>query len=336
MIFAILSLLGGLVFLTLGAEGLIRGAVALAQRYGLSPLLIGLTIVGFGTSTPELMASVQAAWNGNSGIAVGNVVGSNIFNILVILGLTALVRKTAIAKAAWKQSGMVMMAVTILALVTFTYFPTMPRWVGAIWISVLFAYLAWEYWLHSRPHKKGAVEAEPEVPDVKDMPIWASASLIIAGLTGLMFGANLLVEGAVTLARTWGVSDAVIGLTIVAGGTSLPELAASVMAAMKRQPELAVGNIIGSNIFNLLGILGITSVLLPTPVPSQILNFDMWIMLAAAVAFMVYARAGWRLTRAEGGLFVAAYVMYVVYLIQHAEPAGATATSLLQVMPFVG
>jgi len=336
MTFALLSLLGGLVFLTLGAEGLIRGAVALAKRYGLSPLLIGLTIVGFGTSTPELMASVQAAWAGNSGIAVGNVVGSNIFNILIILGLTALVRKTTIAKAAWRQSGMVMIAVTALALLTFTYFPTMPRWVGITWLGLLLAYVAWEYWLHTKPHKKGEVEAKPKVPNISDMPLWVSIALIGAGLIGLIFGANLLVDGAVTLARMWGVSDTVIGLTIVAGGTSLPELAASVMAAMKRQPELAVGNIIGSNIFNLLGILGITSVLLPTPVPLQILNFDMWVMLAAAVAFMVYARVGWRLTRAEGALFIAGYGLYLFYLIKHAEPAGATASSLLQAMPFVG
>jgi cation:H+ antiporter len=336
MIFTILSLIGGLVFLTLGAEGLIRGAVALAQRYGLSPLLIGITIMGFGTSTPELMASIQAAWNGNSGIAVGNVVGSNIFNILVILGFTALVRKTAIAKAAWQQSGMVMFAITVMALVTFTYLPTMPRWVGAMWVLMLATYLAWEYWLHTRPHKKGEVEAEPELPDVKNMPLWASIVLILLGLVGLMFGANLLVDGAVTMARTWGVSDAVIGLTIVAAGTSLPELAASVMAAMKKQPEMAVGNIIGSNIFNLLGILGITSMLLPTPIPNQIVNFDMWIMFGAALAFMVYARAGWRLTRAEGGLFVVAYLMYLIYLVQHAEPEGATATTLLQIMPFVG
>lgn len=335
MIFAILSLIGGLVFLTLGAEGLIRGAVALAQRFGLSPLLIGLTIVGFGTSTPELMASLQAAWAGNSGIAVGNVVGSNIFNILAILGITALVRKTPIQKAAWQQSGMVMLAVTALAVATFTYFPAMPRWVGAIWLGLLVAYVMWEYWLHSRPHKKGTVEAEHDVPDI-NMPLWASLILIGAGLIALMLGSNLLVDGAITIARAWGVSDAVIGLTIVAAGTSLPEMAASVMAALKRQPEMAVGNIIGSNIFNLLGILGLTATLLPVPVPTQILGFDMWVMLGAAVAFMVYARAGWRLTRAEGALFAIGYLMYVVYLIVHAEPAGITPTTLLQIMPFVG
>ncbi len=335
MLFITLSLIGGLVFLTLGAEGLIRGAVSLANRFGLSPLLIGLTIVGFGTSTPELVASLKAAWAGNSGIAVGNVVGSNIFNILIILGLTALVRKTMIDKAAWRQSGMVMTAVTLLALATFTFLPEMPRWVGGVWFALLFVYLGWEYRLHSRPHKKGTVEPDPQVEIIK-MPLWASIAFIVAGLIGLILGAQLLVDAAISLAQLWGVSDAVIGLTIVAAGTSLPELATSVMAALRKQPEIAVGNIIGSNIFNLLGILGLTALVLPVPIPAQIIAFDMWVMLAATLAFMLYARVGFKLTRAEGGLFVAAYGLYVVYLLQHAAPAVPAATTLLATMPFVG
>lgn len=335
MLFTILSMLGGLVFLTLGAEGLIRGAVSLAQRFGLSPLLIGLTIVGFGTSTPELVASLNAAWAGNSGIAVGNVVGSNIFNIFVILGLTALIRKMKVDKAAWRQSGMVMLLVTGLAVLTFSYIPAMPRWAGGVWVALLLVYIIWEYWLHSRPHKKGTVEPEPEVAVVK-MPLFVALGFITAGLAGLILGAQLLVDGAISLAQLWGVSDTVIGLTIVAGGTSLPELATSVMAALRKQPEIAVGNIIGSNIFNLLGILGLTALVLPTPIPASIVAFDMWVMAAAAIAFMVYARAGWKLTRAEGGLFLVAYALYTVYLIQHAAPAAPAATTLLTTMPFVG
>jgi cation:H+ antiporter len=335
MLFIILSLIGGLIFLTLGAEGLVRGAVSLAQRYGLSPLLIGLTIVALGTSTPELMASLTAAWGGNSGIAVGNVVGSNIFNILAIMGLTALVRKTKIDQAAWRQSGMVMLAATILALLGFTFFPTLPRWVGALSLGLLVAYIVWEYWLHARPHNKTATPPTPQASTL-GLPLWASVALIIAGLTGLMIGAKLLIDGAITLAQMWGVSDTVIGLTIVAAGTSLPELATSVMAALRRQPEIAVGNIIGSNIFNLLGILGLTALVLPTPIPLQITRLDMWVMLGATVAFMLYARAGWRLTRAEGGLFVAAYLLYTWYLVQYAAAPSINATTLLQQMPFVG
>ena len=333
MLFIFISLIGGLVFLTLGAEGLIRGAVGVAQRFGLSPLLIGLTIVGFGTSTPELLASLKAAWTGNSGIAVGNVVGSNIFNILMILGLTALVRKTKISHAAWRQSGMVMLAVTVLALLTFTFVPEMPRWVGGVWVALLGCYLYWEYWLHKRPHKKNEVEAIPDVEKVK-LPLAACIGLVVAGLAGLMLGANLLVDAAVSLAKMWGVSETVIGLTIVAGGTSLPELATSVMAALRKQPEIAVGNIIGSNIFNLLGILGLTALVLPVPIPAEIIAFDMWVMLAAAVAFMLCARVQWRLVRAEGALFIAAYVLYTFYLVQHA--AVAPATSMMMTMPFMG
>lgn len=335
MIFTILSMLGGLVFLTLGAEGMVRGAVSLANRYGMSALLIGLTLVGFGTSLPELVTSLQAAWNGNSGIAVGNVVGSNIFNILVILGLTALVRKTMVNKAAWRQSGMVMLAVTILAILTFTVVPEMPRWVGALWIGLLFVYLGWEYWMRSRPHKKGSVEPAPEVALVS-LPTWASFGFIVAGLVGLMLGAKLLVDGAVSLAQLWSVSETFIGLTIVAAGTSLPVLATSVMAALRRQPEIAVGTIIGSNIFNLLGILGLTALVLPVPIPATIIAVDMWVMLGAAVAFMLFSRVGWRLTRAEGALFIMFYLLYMVYLVQHAAAVPVTATTLLTTMPFVG
>ena len=331
MIFTCLSLIGGLIFLMLGANALVKGAVSTALRANISPLLIGLTIVGFGTSTPELLASMQAAFQGNDGIAVGNVVGSNIFNILVILGLTALVRKTHFSPHAWGKSGMVMLAVTVLACGVMYASPTLPRWLGAVSLGLLGLYVYWEYLQNKR---QPVAEAEP-FPREKPMSPLAAGGFIVGGLAGLMLGANLLVTGAVTLAQLWGVSDTIIGLTIVAAGTSLPELATSIVGAMRKQPEIAIGNIIGSNIFNLIGILGATTLVMPLSVAPEIARFDIWIMLASTVALLVYARVGYRLTRSEGALLVVGYGLYATYLAQTAA-AAQPVTNTMANMPFLG
>ncbi len=333
MIFTCLSLIGGLIFLTLGANALVKGAVSTALRANISPLLIGLTIVGFGTSTPELLASMQAAWQGNDGIAVGNIVGSNIFNILAILGITALVRKTHFSHHAWGKSGMVMLAVTVLGCMAMYAMPTLPRWLGALALGLLGLYVYWEF-IQNKNHPTSPAESD-DLTREKPLAPLVAGGFIVGGLAGLMLGANLLVTGAVTLAQLWGVSDTIIGLTIVAAGTSLPELATSVVGAMRKQPEIAIGNIIGSNIFNLIGILGATTLVMPLSVSPQIAGFDIWIMLASTVALLVFARVGYRLTRSEGALLLAGYVLYATYLAQSAAVAQPI-TNTMNNMPFLG
>jgi cation:H+ antiporter len=309
--FIALSLLGGLVFLTLGAEGLVRGGVAIAKRAGVSPLMIGLTLVGFGTSTPELVASLQAAAAGSPAIAIGNVVGSNIFNIIGILGIAAIISTIHVSRDTWRRDGMIMIAATLLVMTAFHYLGELPRWLGIIGVALLLLYVVYVYY-QERGHKH---TLDPEHAAAAKMPPILAGVFVLGGLVGLMLGANLLVSAAIDLARMFGLSETVIGLTIVAIGTSLPELATSVVAALKKHADIAVGNIIGSNIFNILGILGVTAIVKPIPVPPQIIHFDMWVMLAAAVALMVYARAGYTLTRPVGVIFLAGFLVYTWQLI---------------------
>jgi cation:H+ antiporter len=305
----------GLVLLVVGAEFLVRGSVSLARRLGVSSLLIGLTLVGFGTSTPELVASVTAALRGSPGIAVGNVVGSNICNVLLILGVCALIYPLATTRSAFVRDGPVLLAVSGF-LVAAAWSGSLSRPLGAVFVVLLGGYIAYTYWTERRAADAGAALHSAEALQVPTLKLtWPVAAGMAAGGIGvLVAGAALLVDGAIQVARDYGVSETIIGLTVVAIGTSLPELATSAVAAARREADVAIGNVVGSNIYNVLGILGVTALIRPIDVPAEIWAVDIWVMLAAAVVLVVFALSGLRINRWEGGLLLAGYVAYVAYL----------------------
>lgn len=316
------TILGGLAVLVLGAELLVRGAVRLAEGAGVSPLLIGLTVVGFGTSTPELVTSVQGALMGSPGIAVGNIVGSNLFNILAILGLAALVRPLAVADSALRRDGVILVAMTV-AFLGVGLFGSLDRPTGAVFLAALAAYLTYAWWQerggvggHTAAFDRAEAAAEAHLAPVPGLSApragWlVPAALALAGLFLLVIGARLFVGGSIGLARGLGVSEAVIGLTIVAAGTSLPELATSLLAAFRRQADVAIGNILGSNLYNFLGIGGATALIAPTAVPEGIARFDMPILLGVTALLLWFLYTGRRLSRGEGAVLFAAYLAYV-------------------------
>lgn len=293
----------GLVGLFLGGEVLVRGSVGIARRMAIPPLLIGLTVVGFGTSSPELLVSIDAAWRGAPDIAVGNIVGSNIANILLIVGLTCLVWPIRVSGATLRRDTAVMVTAAFLLVPIFAI-SEIGRLSGLLLMITLVIYLTWVY-------------LQPGEAIVKDVnlpapaPMFLSCLWIVTGLITLMFGAQFLVDGAVSIARGFGVSEAFIGLTIVAVGTSLPELATSVIAAFRQQSEIAIGNVIGSNIFNVLGILGVTALIKPIPVASRFLTFDLPIMIAVSLLLTGLLLTRPVLGRRIGLVLLAAYAAYV-------------------------
>ena len=317
-----ISILGGLIVLVIGADLLVRGAVRIAEGAGVSPLLVGLTIVGFGTSTPELVTSVQGALSGSPGIAVGNIVGSNIFNIAVILGIAALLTPLAVAETALRRDAVLVIATAALfAAVGWLW--TLDRMTGAIFLALLAGYLTWAFRTERRSagptaaaEKEAAlVGADPATAPERAKPGWAMpALLVLLGLAMLVGGGRYFVAGSIDLARIMGVSEAVIGLTIVAAGTSMPELATSILAAFRRQADVALGNVLGSNIYNILGIGGVTAIIAPTEMPAQIVSFDNLVMIGLSVALIALLTTGRRLSRAEGGLLLAAYGAYAFWL----------------------
>lgn len=298
-----LYLVAGLVGLFFGGEALVRGSVGIARRMAIPPLLIGLTVVGFGTSTPELLVSVDAAWRGVPDIALGNIVGSNIANILLIIGLSALVWPIKVMGATLRRDTAVMMAAA-LVLVPIFAMAQMGRPAGLVLVAGLVAYLVWAY------RQTGEMEAE-DVGVPSPASALVSTLWVIGGLVALMVGARLLVDGAVNIARGYGISEAFIGLTIVAVGTSLPELATSLIAAFRRQSEIAIGNIVGSNIFNVLGILGVTALIAPIPVASRFLTFDLPIMIAVSLILTALLLTRPVIGRGIGLAMLAGYVTYV-------------------------
>ncbi|PKP73580.1 MAG: sodium:calcium antiporter [Alphaproteobacteria bacterium HGW-Alphaproteobacteria-6] len=298
----------GLVLLFLGGEVLIRGAVALARRFHLSPLVIGVTIVGFGTSTPELLVALQSALAGAPALALGNVIGSNIANILLILGLAALIMPVPLPLNVMRRDFAVMIGATLM-LWAMLAGGVLARWEGAVLVAGLVAYL----WISLRGAKPAAATTvNVELPPA--MALWRALLLTLAGLGALMLGARLLVGSATLIARDFGVSEAVIGLTVLAVGTSLPELATAILAALRRHPEIAVGNILGSNVFNILGILGITALVTPIPVEPRFAGFDIGLALAAALSFLAFAALPARVGRIAGGGYLVSYLGYVLWL----------------------
>jgi cation:H+ antiporter len=306
----------GLVLLVGGGELLVRGAVSSAKALGVSPLLIGLTLVGFGTSTPELVTSVTAAINGSPGIAVGNVVGSNIANILLILGLSAVIYPMAVNPKGFKRDA-IMLVASALACTVVVVHGRMGPIIGVLFIASLFAYVAYVYMQEKSAPDEAAAVAEHRSEDARKGPKTIILALLMAivGIAITIYGAKFLVGGAISLAKSYGVSDTIIGLTIVAVGTSIPEFVTSVMAALRKHADVAYGNIIGSNIYNVLFILGATSLVKPIDMPSQIVRFDIWVMLATTALLVLFARTGIKLQRWEGCVFIACYAAYTGYLI---------------------
>lgn len=309
----------GLVILLFAGDALVRGAVNLSLRIGIPALIVSLTIVAFGTSAPELLISVQAALNGVPGIAMGNVVGSNTANILLVLGIPALIAVMHTAEHDTRKSFVVMIAASVLFIVL--AFRGVFDWIsGLILLGALALALA-DMFRDARKHKAAAALVAEGIDDSDDldelegadpdMPWWKIILFLVLGLAGLPLGADILVDAATQIARTFGVTETVIGLTLVAVGTSMPELATTVMAAIRRQADVALGNVIGSNFFNLLGIIGIASLVAPIPVDPQFLSVDLWVMLAASLLLIPFVYLGQNIGRIWGVALIAMYVAYV-------------------------
>jgi cation:H+ antiporter len=333
-----LMLIAGLILLVAGGELLVRGASRIAEGFGISRLVVGLTVVAFGTSSPELMVTVRAAFASGpaADLALGNVVGSNILNVLLILGLSAVVTPLVVSRAlVWREVPL-MSAASVLLLV-FAWNGSIGRLEGVLFLAGLIAYIVFtvrEVRRERPPEAGGGDDAAAET----GRPL-INALSVLAGLGLLVAGANWFVEGAIGLARLIGLSEVIIGLTIVAVGTSLPELVTSVLASIRGEREIAVGNIVGSNLFNILGVLGVAALVAPTGIPaaSSILTFDGPVMLAVAFACLPIFFTGHRIDRWEGFVFLGYYVAYVAYLILDASghdalPAFSTAM-LLFVVP---
>ncbi len=333
MLIDILILIGGTILILGGANFLTDGASSLAKSWGITDLVIGLTVVAFGTSAPELVISVMSSIKGNAGIAIGNIVGSNIFNILVIVGCVALVSPIKVKRSYMSNE---IPLVILSALVLFICangvildgdsMNQISRVDGLL--MLLFFAIFMRYTLSiatekqvTAPTPEAASEAVgvEKADEVKTLPLWRSLLYVVGGLAALMYGGNLFVDGASGIARGLNVSESVIGLTIVAAGTSLPDLAASVAAALKNKPGLAVGNIIGSNIFNIFFVLGVASTVSPLPL-GGITNLDFLVLIAACLLFWLF---GWffkkrTITRVEGAVLVACFIAYTVYLVVNA------------------
>ena len=305
----------GLVLLVIGADLLVKGAARLAANFGVPALVIGLTVVAFGTSAPELAVSVKAAFSGQAELAIANAVGSNIFNVLFILGVAAVVSPLIISKQLIRQDVPIMVVVSIVAMVM-TLNGNINKWEAGILALGLLAYTAF---LFFQGKKKGADVSDEEVEEMLKVPApaWKNILMVIGGLALLVWGARWLVQSAVEIATAWGVNEAVIGLTIVAAGTSLPEVVTSVVATLKGQRDIAVGNVVGSNIFNILCVLGLSGLVSPTPLLAgeQLATIDIPVMVGVAVLCVPLFFIGAILHRIEGLLFLALYVAYVWYLV---------------------
>lgn len=312
IVFALLLLVGG-------GEFLVKGGVGLARRFGVSPMMIGVTIIAYGTSMPELVVSVDAALVGSPGIAVGNVIGSNIFNILMILGITALVMPLAVNLKAIKRDGSfaVFAALLFVLIAIASGVVTFAIGLGMLLLLAGMSYITYRQ-EKTQPHQQEADEEAAIQPSTALLP---NIGWVALGLGLLIAGADLLVDNAVTLARGFGISETVIGLTLVAIGTSLPELFTSVMAAIRKHPDVALGNVIGSNIYNIMAILGAAALIKPTPIPQQIINSDMWVMLAATLLLVAVCLGLKRISRLTGAVFVALAVGYTYWLFLHAPVA---------------
>lgn len=308
----VLYLIGGLVLLFIGAEGLIRGSSNLAIKIGITPLVVGLTVVAFGTSTPELVVSLKAALLGNSTISLGNVIGSNIANIALILGVASLIRPLDVHAKVIMREIPIMIGISVLLLLLLID-GELGFIDGLIFVVGLIVYLVVNV-LIARKEKNPEIDSEFKEGLKSKLGIPISIVLMIVGLGLLILGADLFVQSAVAIAKMFNVSDAIIGLTIVAIGTSLPELITSIVAAYKKETDIAIGNVVGSNVFNILGILGITALIIP--ISSVGISYvDLGVMLVTAIILFPLSRSGFSISRVEGVFLLAGYAGYIYYLI---------------------
>ncbi|MFP5408462.1 MAG: calcium/sodium antiporter [Gammaproteobacteria bacterium] len=321
MLMQVLLFVLGLVALVVGAEVMVRGASRLAVSWGISPLVVGLTVVAFGTSAPEMAVSVDAALSGSSDLAIGNVVGSNIANILLILGISALVAPLLVHEQIIRQEIPVMIGASLLVLVL-ALDGNIGRAEAALLFALVIAYTVFLVVQSRRASQATSDEFSTEIPTSQWDRHWGvQVALVVGGLALLVLGADWLVGAAVVFAKMMGVSDLVIGLTVVAIGTSMPEIATSLIAALRGQRDIAVGNVVGSNIFNLLAVLGAAGVVSASglDVPEAARNFDLWVMLAVAFACLPILLTGREIARWEGAVFLGYYAAYLLYLVLAAQ-----------------
>jgi cation:H+ antiporter len=310
----ILLLVGGLIVLGCGGECVVRGAAQLARQIGVSALVVGLTIVAFGTSAPEIAVSLQSAYKGQNDLAVANVVGSCILNVLIVLGLAALARPLRVSRNVVTTDAPVMLFFTALFVLFAIDDQRIDRWQGFFFVGALCFYTLFTY--HEARNQPKTVEEEYEHdPRIAPRPVGVNLLAVVVGIAGLVKGADLIVEGAVGIATLLGVSTRIIGLTIVALGTSLPELATCVIAARRNQPDIAVGNIVGSNIFNILAVIGVTSVFFPLRIAPEMLDFDLPVMLFVVVLSFWVLRTGHRISRREGAVLLVLYGIYLAWIL---------------------
>tara|TARA_Y100001970_G_scaffold172406_1_gene210733 strand:- start:929 stop:1897 length:969 start_codon:yes stop_codon:yes gene_type:complete len=307
---------GGIILLFVGGEILVRGSVMIARKMGVSPLLIGATVVAFGTSAPELVVSISAAAQGVVDIAIGNVLGSNLANLLLILGITVILCPIFVNRRSVSREllslGLATCLVTGLA-----FIDILPRYAGILMVLALSGYVAYSYWSESSKQSIGSGYKQDtysrNIVEQTKGSFWFGGALLVSGIAGVVIGAYFLVESGTTIARAAGISEAVIGLTVVAFGTSLPELVTSLVAAIKRHGDVALGNILGSSLFNILGILGAVAIVQPAPIPSEIRDLDVWVVLGATTLVLLIIFSGWRLGRVIGLFLIAIYSLYVIH-----------------------
>lgn len=308
MLLDLVMIAGGLVVLVLAGDALVKGAVNLSLRLGIPALIVGLTVVAFGTSAPELIVSIQAVLSGVPALALGNVVGSNTANILLVLGIPALISAIPVARNLTRDYAIMIAASVLFIALAFT--GSFGLWQALVLLAGLTLMLG-DCYLRARRQRVGAVELEGAEDGMPGLKI---AGYLLAGLVGLPAGAHFLVEGAVGVATVMGVSEAIIGLTLVAIGTSLPELATTVAAAIRREAGVALGNVLGSNVFNLLGIIGVAGLVGPIPVPLEMLQIDLWVMLAASLLLGGFIWLKRDISRLWGVVLLFLYIAYVVSL----------------------
>jgi cation:H+ antiporter len=308
----ILFLILGLITLFIGAEGLIRGSSALALKIGITPLVVGLTVVAFGTSTPELVVSIKAAIIGNSSISLGNVIGSNIANIALIIGVAAVIKPLDVHANVIRREIPIMIGLSIL-LIVLLIDGELSLIDGIIFVVGIIAYTIVNI-VMARQEKNAEVETEFKEGLKTKLSVPVSVIFVVGGLGLMIFGANLFVTSSISIAKAVGVSDVIIGLTIVAVGTSLPELITSIFASYKNESDIAIGNVVGSNIFNILGILGITAIVMPLS-SAGISYFDFGVMLFCALILLPLSKTGFKISRLEGAFLLAGYIAYIYYLL---------------------
>ena len=314
MLFDAFLVVAGLVVLTLGGELALRGAVGLAMKLGVSTAIIGLTVVGFGTSAPELMVTIKAALTERPDLAIGNVVGSNIANILLILGVGGLVARLTCGAGVVRRDATATL-VAVLLLVGLGMYGEIVAWHGALMVVMLVSYMTWSYMMDRKDMASASLH-EREAEETESVPERAVAivAFLVCGLVGLVFGAHLLVDGATGIARGFGVPESIIGLTLIALGTSLPELAATVIAALRGHTDVAIANVLGSCLFNVLSILGITSMIHPLTIAADIQAIDMWVMLGATIILLPMLRRDHCINRVESSLLLAGYLLYIGHI----------------------